>query len=395
MMTAQPVVVTGQQIGAGWSPALSVVKALQALAIAKQVNGQAIYWLADEDHDRLEVASVVGGQGPRLHRHRFRFEAPIGTATGWLAWTETHQREAENLWGVLPQPHRPTLRSHVTTLGEPLWRRGLQPFSPTDPERRDGVQSVLESWRKLYLEALLHQQAEALQEQGEPLPLDPREQAAWFKLDPRTGLRVRLEAGEACPPGQWLSPGAALRPLLQSLMLPVTDVVLGPAERAYWRLTEPLWERVGLVAPRIHARVSAYVMPSGLNLAPSQLDALRNGFWEAFLGTWPSLPSQQLGNSLPLAEWGPSLGLRYQQELTRLRHRLLRLDRRLLRDHVAEVLGRDPEQVRQHLFPFGRPQERVIPGLTWLRDEALLDRLLEGLGSPQNLLLLASTGGAL
>lgn len=394
MMTAQPVVVTGQQIGAGWSPALSVVKALQALAIARKLNGQAIYWLADEDHDRLEIASVVGGQGPRLRRHRFRFEAPPNTATGWLAWTEAHQREAEALWGDLPLPHRPTLRSHVTTLGEPLWRRGLQPFSPTDPERREAVQPVLEGWRKLGLEALLHQQASHLEAQGEPLPLDPREQAAWFHLNPTTGLRLRLSENEPCPPGHWLSPGAALRPLLQSLMLPVTDVVLGPAERAYWRLTEPLWERVGLVAPRIHARSTAYVMPSGLNLGPSQLDALRNGFWEAFLGTWPPLPSRQLGALLPLQEWGPNLGQRFQQEMTRLRHRLLRLDRRLLRDRVAEVLGQDPEHLRQRLFPFGKPQERVMPGLSWLQDEGLLDCLLEGLGSGQNLLLLESTGGA-
>ena len=30
-----------------------------ALAAAKNLGGEAVYWLADEDHDRLEVASTV------------------------------------------------------------------------------------------------------------------------------------------------------------------------------------------------------------------------------------------------------------------------------------------------------------------------------------------------
>jgi uncharacterized protein YllA (UPF0747 family) len=48
-----PLVATGQQIGAGWTPALSVVKALAALVEARRLGGRAVYWLADEDHDRL------------------------------------------------------------------------------------------------------------------------------------------------------------------------------------------------------------------------------------------------------------------------------------------------------------------------------------------------------
>ena len=58
-MSPRPVVATGQQIGAGWSPALSVAKALAALAEARRSGGEAVYWLADEDHDRAEVANVA------------------------------------------------------------------------------------------------------------------------------------------------------------------------------------------------------------------------------------------------------------------------------------------------------------------------------------------------
>ena len=287
-----PLVATGQQIGAGWSPALSVVKALAALAEARRLGGRAVYWLADEDHDRLEVAATVGLQGERLVRHRFRFEAPDRTATGWLPWTAVQQREAEALWGPLPEPAAPTLRGHALALGAPLWRRGLDPFSPTDPERRAPVQGELERWRALDLEAGLVRQARLLEASGLTLALDPREQAAWFSLEPGTGQRRRLEPGQPCPAGCWLSPGAALRPLMQSLLLPgIQAVVLGPAERAYWRLAEPLWERVGLEPPRIVARPSVFVLPPGAVLAGGQLDALRDGRWEAFAAAPPALPS--------------------------------------------------------------------------------------------------------
>jgi hypothetical protein len=382
-------VATGQQIGAGWTPALSVVKALAALAEARRLGGKAVYWLADEDHDRLEVAATVGFQGERLVRHRFRFQAPEATAAGWLPWTAAQQREAEALWGGLPEPRAPTLRGHALALGAPLWRRGLTPFSPTDPAARGPIQGELERWRALGLERDLVRQAERLEQAGIPLPLDPREQAAWFSLDPASGLRRRLEPGDPCPRHCWLSPGAALRPLMQSLLLPeLAAAVLGPAERAYWRLTEPLWERVGLTSPRIVDRPSVFVLPRGLALTAGQLEALRHSRWEAFSSDPGSLPSAALSGLRPDPGWDPALAQRFTRELSRATQRLLKLDRRLLRDLAARALGRDPERVRQFLFPLGRPQERVLPGLFWLRDEELLDRMEASLGKGSRLVLL-------
>lgn len=384
-----PLVATGQQIGAGWTPALSVAKALAAAAEARRLGGQAVYWLADEDHDRLEVASTVGFQGERLIRHRFRFQAPEHTAAGWLPWSAAQQREAEALWGPLPAPEAPTLRGHALALGAPLWQRGLRPFSPTDPAVRNPIQGELERWRALGLETDLIRQAERLEKSGVTLTLDPRDQAAWFSLDPNSGLRVRLEPGQPCPRGCWLSPGAALRPLMQSLLLPgLAAVVLGPGERAYWRLTEPLWVRVGLEPPRIVDRPSVYVLPRGLDLGEGRLEALRAGRWEAFAGAPPPLPSAALADLRPDPGWSAALADRFQRELARTAQRLQKLDRRLSRDLAARTLGRDPERLRQALFPLGRPQERVLPGLFWLRDEGLLDRMQAGLAEGSMLVLL-------
>ena len=378
MSAPRPVVATGQQIGAGWSPALSVVKSLTALAESERIGGEAVHWLADEDHDRLEVASVVGLEGLRLKRHRFRFDAPTGTATGWLPWTDAHQDEAASLWGEVPQA-RGTLRDHALALGAPLWSKGIRPFSPTDASLRGKIQPELERWRNLGLEEDLIAQAERLERAGMPSPLDPRSQSAWFSLDPRTGLRSRLDEGAKPKPGHWLSPGAALRPLMQSLMLPVAAVVLGPSERAYWRLAEPLWERVGLQAPRIVARPRVFVLPRGARLDAVDLEVVKSGRWSDFARPVAPLPSALLPELEADAAWSSALGARFRAELARTKTRLEKLDRRLTRDAAATMVGMDPEHLRQRLFPFGLDQERVIPGLFWLRDAALLDRILDAL----------------
>jgi len=385
---SRPVVATGQQIGAGWSPALSVAKALAALAEARRTGAEAVYWLADEDHDRAEVATVVGTREGRVVRHRFGFAAPEGTATGWLPWTERHQAEAETLWGPCPTPADPTLRGHTLALGEPLWRRGLRPFSPTNPAVRAPIQAQLERWRSLGLESLLVGQAERLAAEGAPLPLDPRTQAAWFSLDPATGLRRRLDPGQPLPRGHWLSPGAALRPLMQSLLLPVEAAVLGPSERAYWRLCEPLWDRVGLAAPRILARPSVFVAPRGLRIHPANLPLLQAGDWAGIAAWRGATATSALGLPEADAAWPEAIRSRFAAEVQRTRIRLGRLDRRLHREAAARALGGDPERLRQILFPFGRPQERVIPGLDWLRDEALLDHILDRMDGRTDVILL-------
>ncbi len=380
MEARRPLVVTGQQIGAGWSPALSVVKALAALHLARELGGEAVYWMADEDHDRLEVASVVGERGGRLQRHRFRFPEPDGTATGWLSWTPAHQEQAEALWGPLPAPTEPTLRGHVKALGQPLWDRGLRPFSPTAPEVRDPIQGELERLHALDLEADLIHQANALEAAGEALVLDPRQQAAWFSLDPRTGLRTRLARGERAPSGHWLSPGAALRPLMQSILLPVTHAVLGPSERKYWRLCEPLWERAGLVAPILVPRPRVVLMPADLELPLDRLPDLQAGRWEAFVQS-QALPSLGLEPPRMTPLWGEALSRRVMGEWRHFEARIRNLDRRFLRDQLGRQWRRDPERVRQALFPLGKDQERLLAGAPWLGDAALLDRILAAFGA--------------
>ena len=174
---------------------------------------------------------------------------------------------------------------------------------------------------------------------------------------------------------------------MQSLMLPVEAAVLGPSERAYWRLTEPLWERVGLTPPRIVARPSVFVLPKGSALERSDIEALQGGRWDAFVEGPLNLPSRHLPDIARDVAWGAALGMRFTRELQRTRKRLEHLDHRLMRDIAAARFQMDPEQLRQNLFPLGKPQERVLPGLFWLRDVALIHRILDLMDGKTDLIL--------
>jgi hypothetical protein len=260
-------------------------------------------------------------------------------------------------------------------LGDNLWSRGIKPFSPTKDTDRAAIQTELERWRAIMLEKALHTQADYLESNGEKLILDPRQQSAWFSLDPATGERCRLDSGQPCPKGCWLSPGAALRPLMQSLLMPVEAVVLGPGERAYWRLLERIWDTVGLNAPQILPRPTVFVMPEGAcELLPDELEPLRLGQWETLAPITPMKPSA-MPFPKPLDGWGGAIAKRYSTEVSRLQARLERLDARLARDAAEKRLGANIEKPRQALFPFNKPQERVIPGWYWLQRPSLLDAI--------------------
>jgi uncharacterized protein YllA (UPF0747 family) len=174
---------------------------------------------------------------------------------------------------------------------------------------------------------------------------------------------------------------------MQSLMLPVAAAVLGPSERAYWRLCEPLWDRVGLLAPRIIPRPSVFVMPKGIRLETGQLDTLRLGAWDR-LAAWPgTLPTARYQTVDPDADWPVHLQVRFQREQARELGRLAKLDHRLHREAATRLLGGDAERLRQSLFPFGSPQERVMPGIAWLRNSTLLDAILKRMEGAEPVIL--------
>ncbi|MFM8234496.1 MAG: bacillithiol biosynthesis BshC [Holophagaceae bacterium] len=379
-----PQVLTGQQIGIGWSPALSVIKALTALHEAKQIGGQAIFWMADEDHDALEVSRTVLRKEGRILKAQFEFNLKAQTSTGWFPFNELHQKQAVELWGSqVPIPREPTLRGHFEALGEPLKALGLSFFSPTRDIDRFKLNTLLLEWRELQLEKKLSSNYENLLRQGIQSSVDPSKQSTWFSLNPKTGERLRLDPSAPLGADLWLSPGAALRPLFQSYIHDVHTVILGPSEFSYWQLIEPLWEVLGIKKPKIKIRPSLWTIPAHCSLEIEHIPLLRQGNWQALLPKEISLPSRSLSFT-PSSNWDPDTRLRINQELERTKERLEKIDRKIQRTVVHQILGEDPEILHQYLFPLEKDQERVLSGAPWLLDTHALGRVAESLshGSP-------------
>ncbi len=374
-----PLVLTGQQIGIGWSPALSVIKALVAIQEAKRIGGKPIFWMADEDHDAIEISrSAIRRQG-KIIKIQFEFNQRPNTSIAWFPFLDSHQEQAVELWGSMcPNPELPTLRSHFETLGQPLKELGLSFFSPTRDVDRFKLNALLRDWRDLNLENKLKLRFDELEYQGIACSINPSTQATWFTLDPRNGRRTRLEQKELFESDLWLSPGAALRPLVQSHLLNVHTVILGPSEMSYWQLIDPLWEILGIRKPILKLRPSLWTIPAQSEVSVEQLPLLQNGNWEALLPADVSLPSKSLTISLN-PQWDSDSLTIINQELKRTRNRLQKIDRRIQRLMLRQTLGEDPEVLQHHLFPLGKDQERILSGAPWLLNHPMLSQLTESL----------------
>jgi hypothetical protein len=117
------------------------------------------------------------------------------------------------------------------------------------------------------------------------------------------------------------------------------------------------------------------VLPDGnCDISVGELEALRMGDWAALAQAECQKPSA-MPFPKPDERWGDAISMRYRAEMNRLQTRLNKLDARLAREAAEKRLGRNIEKLRQTLFPFSKPQERVLPGLYWLRDAVLLDAI--------------------
>ena len=183
-----------------------------------------------------------------------------------------------------------------------------------------------------------------------------------------------------------LSPGAALRPVLQQAALPCALFIAGPGEMAYHRFIAPLYAALGVARPRLVPRCSMTLVQSWV----------RRGFfrWGRTPGQSSTPPPVPEADRDHLAALDAAIaGLhaydddtqrrlsggarRLHREADRLRASLARGRR-----HAAELpaWGALQEQLR----PGGRPQDRVLSSFqaVWeLGPRAVVGPLLETAGT--------------
>ncbi len=426
-------VTTGQQPLLFLGPMFVIYKALTAIEIARRLEADtgrpalATFWIASDDHDWAEVGRArLLDASNELRTLELPappgFEArPTGAVplddrvTELLEAMDRHLPDSEfksrymTLLGRSYAPGRGWADAFAEALCGTLDGVELVWLDSANPELKRAAAGLFARAVRgaTELEAALERGAEALRAAGHeaPIPvlpgaaprfLDPGERRERVYVDDR-GVRAGRE-GEPEPLDAFLarleraperaSPNVALRPALESWLLPVGASVLGPGELGYWSQLPPLFEALGVPVPPVFPRGSWILVEAKILRTLEQLgaepDDLDDGGQRVIARlTAESRPpavdeglrSLRSEIGAHLAELERAIG----EELPGLRSAAGKA-KKLVYDALGElggqvdaaVLERERTQVEKvrksvsHLFPDGKPQERVVSPFYYL-----------------------------
>jgi bacillithiol biosynthesis cysteine-adding enzyme BshC len=436
------VVTTGQQPQLFGGPLYVLYKGLTAVRAAAEIERRtgrpclAVFWVAADDHDWQEVASVdfldreerlqrltVAPTRGRAHRSVGPSPLPdligsvVGEFLGALETSPTGQAWTAALEEAYV-PGRSFTEAFISVAGSwfrdlpiafldsahPELRRSAIPLLSEVIERNDEVREAL-GLGAMAVEASGFEPQLAHMERAIPLFRDGGLERFRLRAGP-DGIQVD-SAGEhasehdlvaeiEAEPGRF-SPSAALRPILESWLLPVARTVLGPGEIAYWTQLQPLFDRLDVrmpsVQPRdswrvIETRVQRLLEKVGISAEEARHpESIRRRILES---NRPASVMQRL-NDLDerMVREYDALASAVDSELPGLRSAVGK-SRKRARDAVRElgstvdrvvadrqhiVLGQ-LDRIVAHLYPEGDPQERRITASAFLASHGR--RFLDG-----------------
>lgn len=388
-------VVTGQQPAVGGGPLYTLVKLAHAIVLARRlaeegVPAVAFFWCASEDHDlgeanhadlllrdgSIDRCAVDLGPGraalrwrparlwwePLLERCRSRLGAGLGAR--WLADRAPIDDEGMGSWLVR------LLRDLCA--GEPMVAAEAHALRPLWAAR---LPAACTAWPA---EALDARRLELVRH-GHADPFGPLPRAPLFR-DTAAG-RVPLAAPVGVPAAE-VSPGAALRPVLQQLALPAAAAVLGTGELAYHAAIGPAYAALGATRPQLITRCSLTLLPQWVERAAARLglppEALADG-----AAPEPRPPHDPRSERLDavahaIDRLGDPADRRIAAGQVRLRRELERLSRSLARGARAAAGLPAPGAIAGWLRPRGKRQERTLSlfQAIWQHGPGLMAELL-------------------
>jgi bacillithiol biosynthesis cysteine-adding enzyme BshC len=406
----------------------TVVKALTAIQLAARIEKEsgkpcmAVFWIASDDHDWEEVGGmhVVTTSNDlreiRLHPPEDRVGRPVGltalppSITSLVDELVDALPESEfvpHFVGILRDAYRPdaTLGSaFAAALSKILagldfaWldggaegaKRASGPLFRWALDNHGDVKHALESSTATVREAGYDPQVPILPgatavfydtgHRRERLYADPASDGA-FRAGrngadaERAVWRERLDSEPAR-----FSANVALRPVLESWLMPVAATVLGPGEIAYWTQLSDLFRLAGVAAPEIVPRAAWNVVEAKIDrtlakvsLDPSELadggvDAIRR-LAEGAKPASITASLQELRTGLEhgyhglrtaVSEHLPGIRSAVDKSAKQSFREIASLESRIesrIREREAAAI----EQIRKcalHLYPGGQPQER-------------------------------------
>jgi len=426
------VVTTGQQPQLFGGPLYVLYKALTAVRAAMDVERRlgspclAVFWVAADDHDWEEVASV--GYLDREEEWRRlavlaspeRAGRPVGPSPlppeildrtrEFVAAIEAHE-EGQNWLDILGEqyvPGRSFTDAFIGTVApwmgrlpiafldsaHPEMRRAASPFVHRVMEERGTVDDALERGTAAVTDAGYRAQLTHL---GGSLPLFREARGGRFRLrgtsgpvqiDGEESRSVSDLVDEAASQPERFSPSAALRPALESWLLPVQATVLGPGEMAYWAQLGPAFEVLDVPMPAIlprdswrvvEPRVARLLAKTGVTAddlrdggsaaaadlversRPRSVEESLRRLEDQVNGRFTNL-DETVASDLPGLR--PAVGKSRSHVLSSLQSLRKSLDR-MTRDREQTKLGQ-LRRAAANLYPNGKPQERSLATYVYL-----------------------------
>jgi uncharacterized protein YllA (UPF0747 family) len=271
-------IVAGQQVGFAGGPLYTLAKLASLVKLKRTLGKRAtlFFWLATEDHDFREVATlnlpvVMLPPGKDVNRQLdlVSMRAVHATESRRVVGPQlVPESLAAQLLALLDIPRPSWLREGITfrdsfaELIASLFGNEIVLVDALLPElRREGATLFHEiRTRHDEIQRALSVRSGALETAGyreQVIPRDGHEYTLLFEIDDDGR---RSSSTHAVPPER-TSTSALTRPLLQDLVLQPDIFVGGPAEVAYYAQIAPLHDLLGVSMPQIALRGHALVAP--------------------------------------------------------------------------------------------------------------------------------------
>jgi bacillithiol biosynthesis cysteine-adding enzyme BshC len=419
--------------------ALTAVRLAQALEVELGRPVLPLFWVASEDHDWDEAnhTSIIGmdnelrtpslnapdpGVTPALHRIpvgpaldevREAFLADLPASDFSAPYFELLRRAAP-AGATLPGSYSTILEALLGPLGlyftdaaDPALKVASLPLLTAELERCEEMETVLDATAQRLVDAGYDLQV-ALMEGGVNLFLEGpagRErlyrEGAGFRLRGSGEQLTRAEVlARAQDDPSVLSPNVLLRPVVESAVFPTLSYVAGPGETAYYGQLADFFEAHGIRMPVVHPRLGVTVVESKIRkvLDKFGLDvaALDRPFHEVAGAIAREEVPEEVRKAMGalrgtvakgVAELAdavkgidPTLKGPVQHVRSQAFGALDELEKKVVHalKRENEIALAQLEKAQLHLFPLGKPQERVLNPFYYLTryGGAFLDAVL-------------------
>jgi len=440
-------IVTGQQLTVFGGPLYTFFKIATSITLAKRLSQESgrkvvpVFWMADEDHDYDEVASVNLIKGSDIETHVLADESshPLPVADrligatikdftdevfeslGTTDFTPELRHLIEDAYSE-GQTHRKAFGTLIARIfgkyglvlagsNDPGMKALLMPVMVRAVDQSDAILDALEG-QSLEVDALASRQAQV-------------SDSLLFYLNPKLGgarERIRHDAGiwTAGESNHWtteeltdvimrhpehFSPNVFLRPILQDMFLPTVAYVAGPGEMAYYAQMKQLYKIFGLEMPIITPRHSATLVEPAIRRLLvdlpfdfldyiNRVDDLEKRYiaehssldpdrltddWLAEIAKVSESYIESIGNEDPtLRASAEKVVSEFQSSIDRVKGKLVRSVKQKEQTGLNRI-----RRLKTSLFPDNGLQERSIAGIYFMNKYGLdvWDRIIEAFAS--------------